>query len=242
MGSILGYTRTKVDQLLATYALLTDAVPMSVSTPLSGTQNGFAGTELTAAHGDHRHPLPVLPDPSVLGPAGQWVNPYTDQATTSMGIGWINWYPYWLSRSSNAPIIADQIGVNVTTAGSADATLRVGFYTHDPTTARPSTQIMTATFAAGTLNTTGAKTLALGASYTFPTSPWFGWVAVMTLGTTTAQFKAPGIRELRPMIWESPTNLRGGVYLNGQSALPSPATTFTGFDNQPGATIWLRMA
>lgn len=77
MASIISYTKTKIDQLLALKANLTDAVPLAGSgnLPSNNGPSAYQGSANVAARSDHIHLVQWVPGYPIPLPA--WGNPTT---------------------------------------------------------------------------------------------------------------------------------------------------------------------
>jgi hypothetical protein len=120
--SVTSYTKAKIDSLLA------GAVALSNATPLAPISGGFAGTANSAMRGDAQ--IPLAPQrPVALGfTTGVTVVMDILGSPASSTLNKLNLGPVYMMQPSRAPITCTVIGINVTTGGSAGATIRFGLW------------------------------------------------------------------------------------------------------------------
>jgi hypothetical protein len=217
-----------IETVLDASVAVADAVPLATATPLGGVQNGYAGTDAAAAHGLHQHPLPAV-QPSITVRSGNWVTPDRLLSPAVYDIDRLWLAPYWLAVQDNRPIQITALGVNVTTAGSSNSTCEVGIYASQGYGFPDLTQkLVSATITTGA--TTGEKSVTLGSTYTFPSSPGLYWAAGIVHGTTSPQFTRNDTSFLWPRIHNLDASgmVQAKVYTkSAMSALPTTQITLS---------------
>lgn len=228
------------------YALLADAAALCDTTPLAGNQSGYAGTSAAASRCDHRHALP-LGQPSILYRTTEWLTPQQVSGNTSpptLNDLWLT--PYWLSVEDNRPIVIAQIGVNVTTAGSANSTIDIGLYGAASTGLPDFTQLLVGHNAVATGDTTGEKSWDVSPDVTLPASPIMCWAGTICHGTTAPQFAAvnktfnyPRVPNIENGTMSADPN---GFRVASQSVLPTTAVGISGITNDSCPAVFIRLA
>lgn len=121
-----GGTRVLLDAQ-GPYVLNSDAVGFSVATPAAGTYNGFAGSADSVNRSDHAHPLPPA-KPGAVGLSTKTTPMHPVAAGDPGTLNRCALAPIYIMRRDRAPLVCTSIGVNVTAAGSAGATIRFGLW------------------------------------------------------------------------------------------------------------------
>lgn len=169
-----GGTRVLIDPQ-GPFVQQTDAVPLATTTPASDTVAGFAGTATTASRGDHAHLLPPARPVSIRHISGQVVPMHPIGGTLSTStLNRAFFGPIWVSTPSRAALTPTNVGVNVSTAGSAGATVRFAMWRSTSTGAIDLTSKL---FESGDIlsTTTGVKNYA----YTTPITEGLYWVGAV---------------------------------------------------------------
>lgn len=142
--------------------------------------------------------------------------PATSAATRVLTFGRAEYAPFPVSISFNT----DRISLEVTSAGTAGATINLGIYADDGF-GRPGARLIDAGAVAG--DSTGVKLIAISPSLRIPEG--ICWLVAMPLGSGTA----PTVRGLSGLIIPSPagaaqTNVPCGWTESSLAALPATAT------------------
>lgn len=230
-----------------TFVTIANAVSLATTAPLAASLAGNAGTALTASRGDHQHIAQAV-RPSFIHPTGLWVTDVTksDSVTATNALGNLTLRPMEIVTSNHQALSIVGLGVNVSTAGSADSVAKVGIWKANSDGTINWTQLVAQ--ASAPTNTAGPKKISV-TGFSLPEGQY--WIGGVPQGTTAAQFRGAepngfGIR----MPHSDPTS--GQVFdqiyaymTNGiTGALPTstPPNSFSAVNNDFAMNVWMQVA